>query len=549
MTRSWPAFKVFQQGLASWERYQAGDLDALTTAIQQYRAAIQRDPLFALAYYRLGLALQQDGQPGAAAKAFRSAVQIDPHFIAAHNALAFHLLNFDAYYQIVPAPVEIQVSSSKTQMLTRLHDARGIWEQLLMLQGSALSVPDTASAYYGLCLSSYYEGLYDDDKQKSVDYDLAYFYCQRAELFYMAMSRTDRSETLVKQAEASVLNLLGIIVEVRDQEKLETNTAPFQAFESSQVYTGIDEKFWHCSADVAEILRSDGSVISITLTLSSRPDHALRYYQQALALQPDDPVIRCNAASVDFARKNFDPMRRLFEDTATHLNLADEFRRRARNARSEVARRAFYLRSLQEYDVVIARNPTDVDALNGYAYTIWHWGLHGLANMLQSDICRNKARQPRSIGEVCNSLKAHTYAEDAVRLVSAQRSQIMEAMVRSTQGEILMMEGRALEALRELEHAYALAPRHPFSDEIRWEFAQARLCTTEMQMVKSYSGEALAALLLDQIRRNEELREHRPFTNNSPTLLEERPQCDPRVKEIINVLAQPRESLGSALRP
>ena len=64
------------------------DPDALTKAIRGFRAAIGVDPAFALAHYRLGLALQKDRQPIAAAEALRTSLKANPGFVPARVALA-----------------------------------------------------------------------------------------------------------------------------------------------------------------------------------------------------------------------------------------------------------------------------------------------------------------------------------------------------------------------------------------------------------------------------------------------------------------------------
>ena len=100
MTRSWEAFTDFRQGLLSWQRYavQSGeqDPDALTEAIRRFRAAIGVDPTFALAHYRLGLALHKDGQPVAAAEALRTSLKANPGFVPARVALASVLYGLDS---------------------------------------------------------------------------------------------------------------------------------------------------------------------------------------------------------------------------------------------------------------------------------------------------------------------------------------------------------------------------------------------------------------------------------------------------------------------
>ena len=92
MTRSWDAFEEFRGGLESWQEFTLhrglGDPDALSGAIRHFRAATAIDPAFALAHYRLGVALHNDGQPLAAAEALRASLKANPGFVPAMVALA-----------------------------------------------------------------------------------------------------------------------------------------------------------------------------------------------------------------------------------------------------------------------------------------------------------------------------------------------------------------------------------------------------------------------------------------------------------------------------
>src|SRR6185295_6315921 len=72
------------------------DPDALTQAIRTFRAAIGVDPNFALAHYRLGLALQKDRQPLAAAEALRNSLKANPGFVPARVALASVLYGIES---------------------------------------------------------------------------------------------------------------------------------------------------------------------------------------------------------------------------------------------------------------------------------------------------------------------------------------------------------------------------------------------------------------------------------------------------------------------
>ena len=95
MTRSWEAFEHFNRGLAHWRTFalhrELGDPDALSEAIQRFRKATAIDPGFALAHYRLGVALSNDGQPLAGAEALRASLKANPGFVPAMIALAYVL--------------------------------------------------------------------------------------------------------------------------------------------------------------------------------------------------------------------------------------------------------------------------------------------------------------------------------------------------------------------------------------------------------------------------------------------------------------------------
>lgn len=68
----------------------AGDL---VTAEELYRAVIQSDPKYALAYYNLGITLYDRGQFAEVEKLYRKSIELDPKYADAYANLGYFLLN------------------------------------------------------------------------------------------------------------------------------------------------------------------------------------------------------------------------------------------------------------------------------------------------------------------------------------------------------------------------------------------------------------------------------------------------------------------------
>jgi hypothetical protein len=94
--------------------------------------------------------------------------------------------------------------------------------------------------------------------------------------------------------------------------------------------------------------------------------------------------------------------------------------------------------------------------------------------------------------------------------------------MRSTLGEVLMMQGRWHEAYRELDEAVKLAPKHSFFDEIRWELGLASLCTGTIDRRPGRSTkpeldfEAEATKWFATIRASDQGREIPSLTSDQP---------------------------------
>ncbi len=191
-------------------------------------------------------------------------------------------------------------------------------------------------------------------------------------------------------------------------------------------------------------------------------------------------------------------------DSEAHLRLAREYLDWAReyldSAKSTQAPYYFNL-ALDEYQRAIERNPDNIWALNGYAYTFWVWRYY----MPETE----PPEGPDSIIAVL----AEDYAGRAVDLVASKPSSLDEGVVRSTLGEVLLGKGHPRDAIKKLSHVVEeekLIPNHPITNEIRWDLAQAYLCVGEVEQAIHY---------LELISESESGREFRPFTDE-PGLLD-----------------------------
>jgi hypothetical protein len=491
------AFDTYRAGLAAWRTVtDRDDWGELASAIGKFREATQEDPMFALAYYRLGMALLQDGQPGAAAEAFRAAVGADPALVAGRLALATTLVFFDSYYR-APAAAAAPSSSGSAQRL-RYQEAH---QQLLQVADAAGAVSgrNLASAYYGLCRRA----------SRSGEHQLAYFYCQRAAGLYAKLRASEETEQQSRTDEATVLNEIGVILE---------NSRPAAETRSE----ALD---WHCSASTidAENLKPDGQIGERTIRRYPYTRTALRYYERARYLLPDDQVIRCNLATASYAIGDGRPMKVLENDAAARRQLADSYRNEATRYTDNPDRDrpwlapAYYRLALKEYHQAAyhdssptAVNPHRLDALNGYAYTFWQWRLLGPEESAQH-LVHGDAEQ------------AETYARQAV-LLAVNKPKHVQAMARSTLGEVLLALARPDEAIEVLEGAIGQAPGHPYFHEIRWDLAQAYICAAESDAQAGWAPEnsrirrQKANALLTELRQEEQAREYRPFTDSADLL-------------------------------
>lgn len=492
MTQSWQAALPFTEGLGAWHRYETGreDYDGLTEAIGHLQEAIRIDPDFALAHYRLGLALQADGQSFAATESFRRSLQANPDFALAHNALASHVyFNRRAYY--APATIEPADESSLDPHDADIREALKSWHRVLEFHGAQIPTLDRASAHYGLCRAAVDNDLIAEriePRWKYASYYLAYYHCKRALQVYAALPDVVRNSPEGRTAEGSVWNTTGVILSRSGQTTFRENR----------------DGGWQCSdtSIVAEDLKANRRPTIFELHRSPYTKDALRYYEHATRLLPDDGIVRCNAASTAFVRDDRQPMKELAATSSAHFALADTLSRRIQGQEPDPAQ---YILALQEFETAFTLDPQNLMARNNYSYTVWQWHR---ASMLKSAL-----RPPRHIVRA-----ADEQAREAARLAAGKGRRLDLVYMQSTLGEVLIMQGRSHEAYGQLEAAVKRAPMHPAFDEIRWDLALAYLCAgaIDRQSGREHAHvqwfEEEASKLLEGIRTREANRETRTYT-------------------------------------
>jgi tetratricopeptide (TPR) repeat protein len=515
MISSWKAISPFRDGLKWWHEYETGDnYDALTKAERCFEEATRADQKFTLANYRLGRALSDDYRPAAAARVFRAALQANPRFIATYIALANVLIDFDSLMYPAFAAVSKPPSSSMAQS-ARNREAQSRYRDVLLSPADGGSLADRASAYTGLC------------KASRDQYYLAYFYCARAIQLYEQYSRSQPAASTVIDGEGNAFNELGIT---------------FDAVPPTNFFTQPGET-WHCSSETVpeDAVTKEGKIGSRKLWSSPYSGVALRYYERAMSLLPADTVVRCNAAMARYAASgDTKAMEELKHEASAHERLGEDYSATAKEKsdKDEDDGAGYYRLALKEFQNAIERSPSDMVALNHYAYTFWEWRVHS-----------PYAKPP--LGPDPNMAHfAEQYARDASRLSMRNVSRTEQVEIQSTLGEVLLGEGRPYEAIEVLERFFnngtrtdppsngrpaptqgpvinadpPSVPQHPAFDEIRWDMAQAYMCaasndrTAHVPAAKVDSLRAKASPLLEQIRQHERTSEAQAFTNDPARL-------------------------------
>ncbi|WP_257453720.1 tetratricopeptide repeat protein [Archangium lipolyticum] len=506
ITRSWEAFESFRKGVERWDvSERTEDYVSLGQAIQSFREAIQADPGFTLAYYRLGLALQKEGQTDAAIKAFRTSILLNPGFVPGQVALASVFLEpgtTGAIQRTTVATSPRLSSWGSAKEDARRSEALRLWQRIIQVPGHPL---EKTQAYYGLCLmgsdEARTEGRSDLDSQNRLR---AYFYCKRAERMYWQLPHVWHAATALRESEAHVQGTLGRLLEQPSEDGDPRNACPLTNGEQPPP-------------------RKSPSWQTRPRLLQFRA--ASRYYQRAAELVEDPSQnisFRCSAARVAFLLGDEQPMAVLSKDASAHVLRADMYGdlvwswegiqyKRDRDEKISSA----YRKALMEYEQAFNLDPTHAQALIRYAYNFWEWRF------------RYPEEQPPLGPTQEHGERAREFAQRASRLSSVMESRLREALALSALGEVLLGQARPGEAIPVLEDAVRLASDNAIFDELRWDLSQAYLCQAErLEKDGFHEGRSRvlrrkAGALLARIRQHDQEREDKIFSKDpAPTRAE-----------------------------
>lgn len=500
LTRNWAAFSEFRSGLTFWDCYDAGrKTEDLESAINSFRAAVELDQHFALAYYRLGTALQERQEPGAAVEAFRTSIAVNPSFIRGALVEATTLYNYQTYYPWRPA-----IAPPPQPVWERRDEALKIWTSLVDLPASSVSLSELLSAYAGICQYNYdwfteMPGAAEDDGVGKVFY-IPYFYCSAAALLAARIPEADR-DSQERQQESTVLSTIG--------SSLDVHRGREHTFEKERLP-------WFCNPNLAESeLNADGSLPRFYLAGSERTRWSLDYYRRSLALVSDDPAVRCNLATARlYLTENTKEMSPLSRDAAVHLNLAFALAEKGdreayrEDTRSEDQLRivsGYYHRAQAEFDAATSLDPRLTDALTGFPFMVWQWQLLRLDGRAATGPSREAA------------LRAEQAAREAIRLTEGEKKGDTRWMATASLAEILLAQGRFREAektIQKMNLAGNDIKNWPGLNEARWDLAQVYLCQSQETKAGAERSRLLrgAVNLYGQIRESEQSQEHRPFS-------------------------------------
>ena len=553
LTSSWGAFDHFRKGLAKWEEFERNqDSAVLAEAIQKFQDAIQKDSRFAFAHYHLGLAQQKAGQPSAAVDAFRTSIRADPNFIPAYNGLAATLFDFERYYHPVVASLSMRPRRSQLVREASSDEASHLWQQIVLSSSKHVSIPNRASAYYGLCRQALRQARYSGNGKdeappngqihrlahdeanlkhdtgqtlsppdRRLIYYVAYYYCRQAEALYSSLAEPEHTNPEIIRAKAYVLQTLGVTLERLGgpSEAL----SPGMPISVKRPTAQGSSSTWHCSRQEVQP--------------NAYARDSLQYYLRALTLLPDDRRIHCYAARAASLLGNHELMAHLEHDAIARVNLAVSHRKLANTCSSvdsptakligqqlytplhdkilnrctqkgEVPASAhYYQKASEEYAKAITYNDTHFDALIGYANTFWEWWIHWPPSLHLTGPSDHEAAL------------AERYARRAVILASTQADLFAHAMVQSILGKVLLARGRSEMAIEQLQQALKQlqqtphgAAQHPTVGEVRRSLLFAHRCTIDHYQRVGLDAAAQVKISKEQIiELQEEIRqiEHR----------------------------------------
>jgi tetratricopeptide (TPR) repeat protein len=505
LTKNWDAFRYFRAGLTHWNSYQIQQsskrFDELREAVVCFREALHQDTNFALAYYRLGVAMQQDGQPNTAIEAFRESVDANPKFVPGASAAAQTLYDFNTYYPSQPAALDVI-----PPVASRREAAIRIWATLLGLRGTDVSLSERRSLYYGVCLYQLNKIQERTDENTKLLY-LPYFFCAEADALFSRLPAFATQDVAEKSLQAAVLDTLGVV--------LESHRGEWKG-----VSPGRFPKSWSCAADSIDPndLAPNGNVTQLGMFGSRTSVAALKYYRESLQLVPNDEVVKCNeASSLAFVNGDMTAMKYLSGDAVAHATLAFSWVASARAAARAVALPSsgpketpsgYYGRALEEFQKAIELDPQLIDALDNYAYTYWLWKVDWLK-------ARTSAPPPPEL-----ALNAEAYVRAGIRLARTRQLVEDEVNLRDTLGELLLAQGRTQEAIQELEPATNTNYNWNGLNESRWDLAFAEICAAGAvrSAIDKEEFRRKAMSHLSAIEAAEQNRELQPYSSDRDAL-------------------------------
>jgi tetratricopeptide (TPR) repeat protein len=456
MTTDPSAFSAFYDGMFEWNRYQQAAehekrIDELQRAIAGYRTAIQIDPKFSVANYRLGLALREDAQPGTAIQAFEAAIESNPRFGTALVALAATLFDHDSYLpsRSVSADVSEQQEEATKQRRAKAH---AIWQRVIVARDLLTSATDRGSAFLGLCRSSLLSGdagspnegeraLQTTFRNRTRSYIQAYYYCARADAIYSRLASDAASAPEIRATRASIYNEMAVAL-----------------ISAGNGLAGPSlERTDGCSGTYADLATSTRKApVTWKRPPSLFDGAALDLLNEAHALGPDNLRIACNWAWTRAAQGEPSALQRV-RSPELHMQVGDDFLALGRE--QEDAR--WVSRALDQYQAALQLDPMRLAAMNDYADAFW----------------TGRVLYPNDLG-ILNEFAsaAEKHARQAVRLGRDRVSSTSMVDYVATLGEVLLALGRPHEAIKVLLGETKPAPSHSFYDESRWALAQAYAC-------------------------------------------------------------------------
>jgi hypothetical protein len=265
---------------------------------------------------------------------------------------------------------------------------------------------------------------------------------------------------------------------------------------------------------------------------------ALRYYRQSLALVPLDQVVRCNEAAANaYANADASTMKYLGNDAGIHLAVAQSLIDRARESAfyysSPQLAAGFYSRALWEFDRSVQLDPEFIVALNGYGYCYWEWWTNwrrGRTSMPPPTEISYKAEHYareglriahlRALHETKSLAANHSLSMNEQTKKNEQNLSFDEMMIEDTLAEVLLAQGRVIEAVNYLDNVADAETAWAGLTETKWDLAQAEICAAQGATGEIEKRNALKRAMYEfvNIRNSEQDLEFQPFTKAGEAL-------------------------------